>query len=351
MARAETGAAGGFGSGRVELKGTMDAHPDSSKTGAVLSRRTLLLSLLGLFSRLWPKSARRGQVAAPSKNVIVFVGDTQSPLFLETLRLHRDRNEEAKAKILERILEEPGLEAVFHLGDVVALGTSEDDWAYFDKILAKFRDRDVPTYVAIGNHEYMSSAARGSANCRKRFPGFNRFWFSVRLPKVGIVALDTNFGKLTDGERTEQTRFYAAEMAALEADPEIKIIVVCTHHPPYTNGRINDPDLDVQKEIVPLFLRSKKALLFLSGHCHAAEHFIQGNKHFLVTGGGGGLLHPLLLPPRQKFEDHFPILTERRWFHYVRATVEEDRVRVIFRMLTKDFSGIDEVDEFVIPWE
>lgn len=305
--------------------------------------------IIGIFS----STSAPSPPFAPSdaEKTILFLSDTQAPLLWETLILPRHRNEEARQKIMELVLSEPDPAAVFHLGDTVARASEEEDWKPLDDFLVQLRARGVPVYGAMGNHEYLLSSAEGAARFKKRFPEFPQSWFSVRILPLAIIVLNSNFGELTREARAEQKKYYEEQMAALENDPEVKGIVVCAHHPPYTNSKIVNRSLEADREFVPLFLKSRKAKLFLSGHSHAAEHFIREGKHFLVLGGGGGLLHPLHIGSDARYEDHFPLRTERRWFHYLRLQVNEEGWKVTFRMLRQDLENWVDMDSFGASWD
>jgi hypothetical protein len=91
-----------------------------------------------------------------------------------------------------------------------------------------------------------------------------------------------------------QQIWFGNKMDALDGDGAIQSIVVCAHHPPYTNSKVIGPDRRVQEWFVPRFERSPKTRLFLSGHSHNLECFTGGTgKRYVVVGGGGGLAQPL----------------------------------------------------------
>ena len=78
-------------------------------------------------------------------------------------------------------------------------------------------------------------------------------------------------------------------MDSLDSNPGIKMILLCSHHPPYTNSKIVKPSKEVVKYFLPRFFESTKSRLYISGHSHNLEFFEKGNKkYFLVIGGGGG---------------------------------------------------------------
>ena len=292
----------------------------------------------------------------PEEKTILFVSDTQSPIFWEYLILARNDNERATRKILDLILQEPDPAAVFHLGDAVAWGSSDEDWRPIDDFLARLRGRGVPVYGVMGNHEYMNSAAEGVALFKRHFPEFPQSWYSVRIASLAAIVINSNFDELSELDKAAQKKFYEERLQAFEADPEVRGIIVCAHDPPYTNSKIVSPSLEVEREFVPLFLSARKTKLFLSGHSHAAEDLVPKNKdlqgkHFLVLGGGGGLLHPLYLGRSRRIEDRFPLQTERRWFHYVRLTLGTEGLKVTYRILRQDLQSWLDIYEFAVPWD
>ena len=329
-----------------------------NRSGRLLKSRFLhgialfaLILAVGLFSRSRIASESAALSPVSQKTSIVFVSDTQALLFLETLRLKRTHNEEATKKIMERISQESTAAAVFHLGDVTAVGSSDRKWARWDDAHAKLKKLGIAVYAVMGNHDYMWSPEKGRANFAARFPESNPSWYAVRIPPLAVIGLNSNFHQLSPAERAEQKRFYEAEMKALETDPAVRNVIVCCHHAPYTNSRIVSPSEDVVKEFVPLFMESGKSRLFLSGHAHAAEHFMKGGKHFLVLGGGGGLLHPLLTGRKQKYEDLFPLKTKIRFFHYVELQFDEGQMTIVYRMLARDLADFTDVLQFSIPFD
>ncbi len=318
---------------------------------SVLGRVLVVCAVAGMVGISLSASAPRPPlIPSEGGKTIHVLSDTQAPIFWEMLILTWNRNDEAREKILGLVLSEPDPAAVFHLGDAVARGAEEEDWKPIDDFLARLRARNVPVYGVMGNHEYISSSRVGAARFKKRFPEFPLSWFSVRIIPLAFIVLNSNFGELTGKERAAQQKFYAEQLAAMENDPEVKGIVVCTHHPPYTNSKIVRPSFEGERQFVPLFLKSRKAVLFLSGHSHAAEHFIREGKHFLVLGGGGGLLQPLFTGSAARYEDHFPLRNEIRWFHYLRLQTNEEGWTVTFRMLRQDLASWLDISSFGASW-
>ncbi|MBU3700058.1 MAG: hypothetical protein FGM33_08630 [Candidatus Kapabacteria bacterium] len=82
----------------------------------------------------------------------------------------------------------------------------------------------------------------------------------------------------------------------------MRCIVVCGHHPPFTNSMNVSDDHEVQMNFVPPFLRAGKARLWLSGHSHALEHFRKQGRDFIVAGGGGAPRHKLMADDELRHE-------------------------------------------------
>jgi hypothetical protein len=174
------------------------------------------------------------------------------------------------------------------LGDQVFKGDSQDDWKFFDRIMRPVLRARIPVFPLLGNHEYFGMDRVMLDNMTSRFPGMTHRYYVVVIDSIAFVMLDTNFDEYDRDSTASLRRWYALRIEELTADPAVRCIVTCGHHPPYTNSSIVMPDRIQQEYFVPVFLRSPKARLWLSGHVHAYEHFRHGNVHFVVSGGGGG---------------------------------------------------------------
>ncbi len=218
-------------------------------------------------------------------SLVEFVSDTQIPIFVETLSISPNRNDDAREIITAQILRD-NPNAVFHLGDMAAIGFYGATWHAMDDFLARARTAHVPVFPALGNHELMLFPSYGIEQVSDRFPWFQKTGYAVRVGRLAVILLNSNFGQLTDRERTFQQSWLDSTLSAMESDTTIAAVIMGCHHPPYTNSTIVSPSKEVQESFVPLYLRYAKCRLFLSGHCHALEHFRQGGKDFLVIGGG-----------------------------------------------------------------
>ena len=281
---------------------------------------------------------------------VALMSDSQEPLWPETLKLRKNRNEEARQMIFSDILRLAPA-AVIHLGDMVSLGFRPASWAATDTFVAELRRERVPYYPILGNHEQIYYPGVGLENFTDRFPGIPTSGYTTRFGPLAIVLLNSNVGNLSAAEEEKQLTWYERRLAELDTDSTVGMIVVGCHHSPYTNSTVVTPSQNVQRLFVPLFLRTKKAKLFVSGHSHAAEHFRIGGKDFIVIGGGGGLQQPLLTGDEVRWPDEFPVQAETRMFHYLRCDITDRDVRFTYHMINDDLSAFREAATLRFPFD
>ena len=214
---------------------------------------------------------------------IAVVGDQQRTSIFE---VWRERNTMHGKLVRQVVRSKPS--ALVLLGDQVFKGDSQDDWLFFDRIMRPVRRANIPVFPLLGNHEYFGMDRVMLENMSTRFPSMQHRYYVVVIDSIAFVMLDTNFDEYHRDSTASMRRWYTLRIEELTADPSVRCIVTCGHHPPYTNSSIVMPDRIQQEYFVPIFLRSPKARLWLSGHVHAYEHFRHGNVHFVVSGGGGG---------------------------------------------------------------
>ena len=313
----------------------MTLPPARIRSRHAWSRKTTLTIVMVCLLCIAPTRAQEPSRHATPPS-LAFISDTQAPLVLETIRLRADNNEEATRVLFRCIAGDSTCMAVFHLGDFVSMGWSASAWRDFDEKSAPLRNTSIPLYPALGNHEYMLWGPVGKALFEQRFPAYKNGWYVQRIEGIGVVILNSNFTHLADAEQAEQEQWYEDQLRALDADTSVAVVVVGCHHSPFTNSTIVDPSEEVQQRLVPPFFRSRKAVLFLSGHAHASEHFKVGGKDFVVLGGGGGLLHPLLTGGRQRWVDLFSHEGERSVFHYLRIVRDGNALQAQVITLAND---------------
>lgn len=274
---------------------------------------------------------------------IYFISDVQSPLPVEKIHLKGYRNEEARNKLFEDLLLlHP--DNLFILGDLVSRGSDGKAWADLDTFLNSLSRENTHLYVIPGNHDYRGRLSGGIQMYKYHFHEKWLYGNSVKIDSIAIVLLNSNFNKLSENELSKQLKWYKAEMNSLDSDPSIKGIIVCTHHAPYSNSKAVGSSELVQKLIIPDFEKSRKSILFISGHSHNLEYFSDSNnKHFLVIGGGGGLTQPLLPVSKRKYHDLLRQDSKPVYFYLV-IEKEGNNLKLMARGFKNDFNFF----EFII---
>jgi hypothetical protein len=298
-----------------------------------MTRAIFILQSILLCAFLLPLKAG-AQKRAP---FIAFTSDTQEPMWVETLFLKPDQNLKA-TKMIFADVEAVHPAGFFILGDVVSLGYRTRAWHAVDSYIKQCTRDSIPVYATLGNHEVMFNKKRGIKNFQSRFPMYRAAGYTEIIDSVAVVLLNSNFAKMTATEISAQNDWYNGMIKSLDNDNAIKYIIVGCHHSPYTNSTIVKPSAAVRDNFVPAFIKSKKSVLFLSGHSHNFERFNVQGKCFLVIGGGGGLHQPLYAKALTKdiSPDYKPS------FHYLEVRRLHGSLQVISRKLKPDFSGFED---------
>ncbi|MBP7865833.1 MAG: metallophosphoesterase [Acidobacteria bacterium] len=273
----------------------------------------------------------------------ILVGDTQKTTWFE---FWRERNVSATPPLVAEIARRaPGF--LLHLGDLTARGQSGAHWRHFDRVFRPLRVAGIPLVPVVGNHEYYGLDVLAFRHYFARFPFLEkRKWRSFRAGDVGFLLLDGNFGGLTAAEDRAQREWFARALADLESDPGVRISVLAVHQPPFSNNRVVGCSPAVRRAFAEPFAASRKALLCVSGHSHAYEHFVEGGVHFVVSGGGGGPRHALALSGnRRLFRDLYagPAV---RFLHFCELRTAEGGLRVDVVRMGQD-GAFDVADRFV----
>lgn len=280
-----------------------------------------------------------------TKNRFIIVGDTQSTSHWE---FWRERNDRERKLIVDEITKrDPAF--VIHLGDLTTRGSSEKYWHQFDEMHKEFREKKIPYFPILGNHEFYGDDKKALENYFGRFPHLaKKRWYSFAWKNIGFVLLDSNFSNLTQEQVGEQSRWYLSELEKFQNDTEIDFIIVCSHQPPFTNSRVVRPSKEVQVNFATPFLQFQKTCLFFTGHSHSYERFQTNGKFFIVSGGGGGPRHKLMIDPRkQRSQDLFPG-PERRFFHF--CQIENRQETLVFTVVRLESDEtFTSVDPFIVP--
>jgi Icc-related predicted phosphoesterase len=277
----------------------------------------------------------------------ILVGDTQRTSGYEILA-GREQNDAPRQLVLDKIAEENPAFLVI-LGDLVFQGDDPSQWERFDEFAASIRQREIPVFPLLGNHEYFGSHKKAIDLFFSRFPHLHgEFWNAVRFGPVAVVLLDSNFERMGRDLVDRQDSWYKEKLAEYEKDSGVKTVVVCCHHAPFTNSTVVSDDAEVQQRFVEPFKTAAKAKLFFTGHCHSYERFALFGKEFVVSGGGGGPRQKLVVDPqKRKHEDQYNG-GEIREFHFCKVSLEQQRLRVQMIKIDDGLERWSVGDEFIV---
>jgi 3',5'-cyclic AMP phosphodiesterase CpdA len=255
-----------------------------------------------------------------SKNFFILVGDTQ---LTSKWEFWRERNKKERGLIINEIYkQDPAF--IINLGDLTARGSSEKHWQEFDDLRKQFKDKKIPYFPVLGNHELYGNNETALQYYFSRFPHLNhQRWYSFNWKNIGFIMLETNFADLTNEQLNEQNKFYLNELEKFEKDKNIRYIIVCCHKPPFTNNRTMPPSKEAETYFAEPFVKAKKTVLFFSGHSHSYERFEKNGKFFIISGGGGGPRHKLT---KHDYKDLFDG-PELRFFNFCRIELKKNSLQ------------------------
>ncbi|QIP11773.1 metallophosphoesterase [Spirosoma aureum] len=281
------------------------------------------------------------------KKEILFLSDTQAPMWVERLVLRAHQNTKATTTIFAEIIRlKPAV--LYWLGDIVSLGYRNNKWRIIDQFLAKCTEVGTAVYAIMGNHDVMGRPRKGARNFQQRFPEHSPTGYIKTTDGIAVVMLNSNFSILSVADLVKQQTWYEQALRDLDADPTVNVIIVTCHHAPYSNSKLVGSSKLVQQRFVPAYTKTQKGRLFITGHSHAFERYQFEGKEFLVIGGGGGLRQPLNMSPNRLPD---MATTYKPLFHYLAVRREGDGLVLTSYCLRKDFSGFDQGYQFTIQAE
>lgn len=130
----------------------------------------------------------------PARNHFMLVGDTQRTSPFE---FWRERNDKERHLIQNEIARrEPAF--LVHLGDLTTRGDSKKEWQEFDDLNKSLREKKIPCFPILGNHEFYGDDKKALGFYFNRFPHLEqRRWYSFTWKKLCLIMVDSNFSTLT----------------------------------------------------------------------------------------------------------------------------------------------------------
>ena len=175
---------------------------------------------------------------------------------------------------MEAYLKVVGYDFVTMMGDNIYGGHKPRDFELkFETPYKPLLDAGVKFYACLGNHDDSNET---------RYKPFNmdgQRYYSFKKGDAQFFVLDSNY---MDAAQLEWINNQLSGSAA-------KWKIAYFHHPLYSDGRFHGPDLDLRKQLMPMF--EKYGLnVVLSGHDHVYERFKpEEGIYFFLVGNSGQL--------------------------------------------------------------
>jgi Icc-related predicted phosphoesterase len=214
-------------------------------------------------------------------------------------------------------------------GDIAYNGNDVNDWKIWDSETAVWRQRSIPIYPALGNHDLHGDQKVALANYFQRFPELKESrYYAVRAANTFMLVLDSSLDQ-TSGP---QGQWLANKLDNIPADADFVFIVL--HHPPYTSSSdkklyggghsARHSEEFLAKTLEERQARTRARFVVFAGHVHNYERHEHNGVTYFVTGGGGAHAYPIERAPDDPFQD------KNVNYHYL--LVEVDRRKIAITM-------------------
>ena len=181
-------------------------------------------------------------------------------------------------------------------GDIVYNGDDANDWKVWDSETAIWREKNIPVYPDLGNHDVHGNEKIALGNYFEHFPDLkNSRYYAVRAANTMILALDSSMDE-TSGPQGQWLN------AKLNNIPSyVDLVFVMLHHPPYTSSSdkmfggghsARSPEKKLAAMLEARQANTRARFVVFSGHVHNYERYEHGGVTYFVTGGGAA--HPYL---------------------------------------------------------
>ena len=217
-------------------------------------------------------------------------------------------------------------------GDIVYNGYDVNDWKTWDTETSIWRDKNIPIYPALGNHDLHGDEKIALANYFQRFPDLkNSRYYSVRAANTLTLVLDSAL----DEASGLQGQWLTAKLDNIPAD--VDFVFLMFHHPPYTSssdekkyggGHSARPhEQALAKMLEGRQSRTRARFVVFSGHVHNYERHEHGGVTYFVSGGGAAHAYPIERAPDDPFQ------SKEVNYHYLLVEVDHRQLKVTMNRL------------------
>jgi Icc-related predicted phosphoesterase len=217
-------------------------------------------------------------------------------------------------------------------GDIVYNGYDANDWKVWDNETSIWREKNIPVYPALGNHDLHGDERIALGNYFQRFPELkNSRYYSLRAANTLTLVLDSSL----DETAGPQGQWLAAKLDNIPSD--VDFVFLMFHHPPYTSSsdarmfggghsaRSTEQHLARILEDRQAHVRAR--FVVFSGHVHNYERHEHGGVTYFVSGGGAAHAYPIERAPDDPFQ------SKQVNYHYLLVEVDHQQVTVTMNRL------------------
>jgi acid phosphatase type 7 len=217
-------------------------------------------------------------------------------------------------------------------GDIVYNGNDADDWKVWDSETAVFREKKIPVYPALGNHDLHGKPEIALGNYFQRFPDLkNSRYYSVRAANSLVLVLDSSLEEAGG----PQGQWLADKLDHVPAD--VDFVFLMFHHPPYTSSSdakafggghtARAPEQALAKALEERQVHARYRIVVFSGHVHNYERHEHGGVTYFVSGGGAAHAYPI-----ERAADD-PFQSKEVNYHYLLVEVDGRQLKVTMNRL------------------
>jgi 3',5'-cyclic AMP phosphodiesterase CpdA len=217
-------------------------------------------------------------------------------------------------------------------GDIVYNGYDASDWKVWDDETRIWRDKKIPVYPSLGNHDLHGDPAVALGNYFQRFPDLkNSRYYSVRAANTLALVLDSSL----DEAGGPQGQWLADKLDHVPTD--VDFVFLMFHHPPYTSSSdakpfggghsARSPEQKLAKILEQHQARDRFRIVVFSGHVHNYERHEHGGVTYFVSGGGAAHAYPIERAPDDPFQ------SKEVNYHYLLVEVDRQQLKVTMNRL------------------
>ena len=290
-----------------------------------------IVALIGCTACSHSRSQAQQQTAPPPVELQLQVSTPFHFVVYGDSRFHDPKDTEAAnpavRQALVRAIAQTNPAFISFGGDIVYNGYDKDDWKVWDRETSIWRDKKIPVYPALGNHDLHGDEKIALANYFQRFPELNNSrYYSVRAANTLMLVLDSSLDEISG----QQGEWLAQKLDRLPGDVEFVLIVL--HHPPYTSSSdakmfggghsARSQELELAKMLEARQQNLRARIIVFSGHVHNYERHEHGGVTYFVTGGAGAHAYPI-----ERAKDD-PFQSKEINYHYLQVEDDHDKLKI-----------------------